>query len=100
MIERQRSAFQGSGGKREGGLERKTWSKVIGTGSQLVPLFFQILDRLVLLFKRFVRGKNMGSVELQSEGMLPGRKDLLLFFAPESWTDVFDAYLSSAVFAR
>ena len=54
-------------------------------GSQLVLLFFQILDRLVLLFQRFVRRKNMRGMELQSETMLPTRKDLLLFFLVR-WT--------------
>ena len=49
------------------------------TDAQLVLLFFQILDLLVLLFQGFVRRKYMGSMELQSEGMLPTRKDLLLF---------------------
>ena len=67
-------------------------------GAQLVLLLFQILDRLVLLFQRFVGRKNMRRVELQSESVFPTGKVHLLAFS--SSIDVFDAYLSSAVFAR
>ena len=65
---------------------------------QLVLLFFQILDRLVLLFQRFVRRKDVRGVELQSEGMLPA-KEKIYYYSPGS-IDVFGPYLSSAVFAR
>lgn len=69
------------------------------TKSQLVLLFLHVLDRLVLLFQRFVRRKNVRGVELQSETVLPARKDLSILFSPGS-TDVFGTDLSSAVFAR
>jgi len=57
-------------------------------GSQLVLLFFQILDRFVLLFQGFVRRKDVRGVELQSESVLPARKDLLLLLFSGS-TGVF-----------
>jgi len=46
---------------------------------QLVLLFFQILDRLVLLFQRFVRRKDVRGVELQSEGMLPAGEKIYYY---------------------
>ena len=58
--------------------KKKTWGGVMmENDSQLVFLLFQILNRLVLLFQRFVRGKNLRGVQLKCEGMFPRRKDLL-----------------------
>ena len=65
---------------------------------QLVLLFFQILDRLVLLFQGFLRRKNVCSMELQGERVLPAEKRSITIFS--GLIDVFGAYLSSAVFAR
>ena len=53
----------------DGDLKRKTWEGE-GEGNDrkmiliLVLLFFQILDRFVLLFQGFVRRENVSSMEL------------------------------------
>jgi hypothetical protein len=59
--------------------KRKTW--MMERGPQLVLLFLQILERFVFLFQGFVRGQNVRSMELQSESMFPGRKNMLLLFS-------------------
>ena len=59
-----------------------------GKGLSLVLLFLQILDCLALLFQGFVRRKDVGSVQLQSETMLPAEKDLSILFFSGSMDEV------------
>ena len=58
---------------------KKNVGEVMEKDPQLVLLFFQILNRLVFLVQGFVRRKNMRSMELESESVLPTIKHLLQF---------------------